>query len=1077
MRVRELTMNRFRFPAILFVAVTLLAPSALFAAPEDVAAAKTEMRAGLDASKAGDWPAAVQHLEKALQLGPGAQWNAGQQATCLFSLGVAYGGIAAPEKQLASLQQALALFRQLAGTEWEQAECLRNLAMAYSALGNATREAEAWQQALDLYCKVPDTEGERALALVNLGLRAAAAGQWQREIELVQQALELYRKRPGEELGQAGCLQNLGSAYGRLGDSLRQVQFTQQALELYRALPGTKRRQADCLQNLGAAHTAAGKPDDYKVAVISLNAALTLYRQLPDTQREQARCLADQGVAEAELGDADREDASYREALALYRKVPGAECEQADCLVNLAVARLKAHDPDAALPDFIEGERLYREAMKLAGGAARQVPEGLCKAEAGLGRVYRRRGQPEDLYRAYRCDARAIKIIEYLRSHAAVSPALKTAHFAQLVWVYSEMVDLLLQMKREHVPLTPEKLAEAEPQFWADLGLPLPALWGDWASYEEAILHFSEGSRARALGDMMANAPIADAPTEVREAWGRANDLLAQEQELAARTQEAWRNRKPTLAASLAGQYTEVFQSRLQASLEFERLAFGGMAAPEPVSLAQARSLLAADEALAEYTLLRDRLAILLVTRASTDLWEVPLSSAPEGTSAGASAAGSDADIEARLGTLAREAGKRSGLPEGIAGIVPPARLLSHFAPWELTWLYRKPMNLLGSQDERGVLEARGQQAQQIRIAAALYDLLLRPIEARLRERGIRALTVVPDGALHYLPFGALVARLPGNVDEAAAGQVFAHPGVQYAAERWRLAQLPSVSLYCAMRQAAARRPAPSQRLCAFADPVFTATDLRARGPGTGAMRVAQRPALSQPGATRGASLRRLPNTRLEALAALGAFGHGQALVCKTPETMSWAQNVGVFSLAATKQRLQARDLSQYGYLLLATHALVRPDLPAYSYIALTNPLALGESGTTRAAVDDGCLMLPEVLGLHLNARLVTLSACRTAEGGLTQGEGVMGLTAAFFACGAQAVTASLWEVSDRATADLIGRYHELIASGASLAGSLQSAQLEMLARGRRAYGRDATSPEAAYAHPYYWAPFVLLGR
>ena len=63
-----------------------------------------------------------------------------------------------------------------------------------------------------------------------------------------------------------------------------------------------------------------------------------------------------------------------------------------------------------------------------------------------------------------------------------------------------------------------------------------------------------------------------------------------------------------------------------------------------------------------------------------------------------------------------------------------------------------------------------------------------------------------------------------------------------------------------------------------------------------------------------------------------------------------------------------------------------------------------------------------DILGLDLHAGLVTLSACETGLGRLERGEGVLGLTRAFMAAGAQSVVVSLWKVNDRSTARLISR-------------------------------------------------------
>lgn len=106
-----------------------------------------------------------------------------------------------------------------------------------------------------------------------------------------------------------------------------------------------------------------------------------------------------------------------------------------------------------------------------------------------------------------------------------------------------------------------------------------------------------------------------------------------------------------------------------------------------------------------------------------------------------------------------------------------------------------------------------------------------------------------------------------------------------------------------------------------------------------------------------------------------------------------------------------------------------------------------------------------EVIGLPLRARLVTISACRSAGARTYSGEGLVGFTWAFLQAGAQNVIAGLWDVNDRSTAVLMDRLYAEIAAGRSPAAALRAAKLELL--------RSA----GPYRKPYYWAPFQLFAR
>src|ERR1700730_14593533 len=95
----------------------------------------------------------------------------------------------------------------------------------------------------------------------------------------------------------------------------------------------------------------------------------------------------------------------------------------------------------------------------------------------------------------------------------------------------------------------------------------------------------------------------------------------------------------------------------------------------------------------------------------------------------------------------------------------------------------------------------------------------------------------------------------------------------------------------------------------------------------------------------------------------------------------------------------------------LATHGIMRDDAPFDSFLALGH----GALGTE----NDGRLTAGEIYSLDLRANLVVLSACRTALGEIS-GDGIAGLTRAFFYAGASSVVATMWDVADEPTGHLM---------------------------------------------------------
>jgi CHAT domain-containing protein len=117
-----------------------------------------------------------------------------------------------------------------------------------------------------------------------------------------------------------------------------------------------------------------------------------------------------------------------------------------------------------------------------------------------------------------------------------------------------------------------------------------------------------------------------------------------------------------------------------------------------------------------------------------------------------------------------------------------------------------------------------------------------------------------------------------------------------------------------------------------------------------------------------------------------------------------------------------------------------------------------------RGNAQDGYLRLSDIYNLDLDADLVVLSACETALGREVRGEGLIGLTQGFMAAGARSLVASLWQVPDRATAELMAKFYGfMLNDGMRPAEALRAAQLWSASQPR---SRD----------PYFWGGFVLVG-
>ena len=159
----------------------------------------------------------------------------------------------------------------------------------------------------------------------------------------------------------------------------------------------------------------------------------------------------------------------------------------------------------------------------------------------------------------------------------------------------------------------------------------------------------------------------------------------------------------------------------------------------------------------------------------------------------------------------------------------------------------------------------------------------------------------------------------------------------------------------------------------------------------------------------------------------------------------------------ASRAEVLGSHLADYRVLHFATHALIDDRHPELSGLVLSLVNAEGKA-------QNGFLDLQEIYNLHLQADLVVLSACETALGQDAGGEGLIGLTRGFFHAGADMVVASLWNVSDVATADLMRRFYRFMEmEGLDPAAALRRAQLEMMNQKR-------------WNAPYFWAAFQVSG-
>ncbi len=301
--------------------------------------------------------------------------------------------------------------------------------------------------------------------------------------------------------------------------------------------------------------------------------------------------------------------------------------------------------------------------------------------------------------------------------------------------------------------------------------------------------------------------------------------------------------------------------------------------------------------------------------------------------------------------------------------------------------------------------------------ARALYQDLIEPAGPLLL--GKNELIIVPDGALHYAPFAALLHTGQPLEPQADMSQL------PYLARSHSLRYSPSASVLAALAGNRGQQPAPEKLVLAFADPDYNNTSQAA----------AQRNFLF-------GKWERLLASRKEAESIAAVYPSGQVTLFAGRE--------------ASEQNAKAESLlASHRILHFAVHGFVNHEKPQLS------GLVLSQSDRQR---EDGLLQAYEIMQMRLNADVVVLSACETGIGKHIRGEGLASLSRAFLYAGANSVIASLWRVDDQSTADLMSRFHRRLFDGKSPRDeALRQAQLDLIRSG-------------TFSHPYFWAAFALTG-
>jgi CHAT domain-containing protein/tetratricopeptide (TPR) repeat protein len=904
--------------------------------------------------------------------------------------------------------------------------------------GEALQRRSAWDGAMDGYNRALALD--RAVApeslavaadLTGLGTTAGRKGDLGGSTEPFRQALALRERLAPDSVELAGSLRNLGVTAGRQGDLTASEEYLRRALAvLARAAPGST-AEAAVLNNLGNVALIHG---DLAAGDDLYRRSLAIYEATDPASEDVARGLSNLGLVAMYRSDLATADDFLRRALAIQEKRVPENLELANTLNNLGTVAGRRGEIEAA-------EAHHRRALELRERLAPGSPD-VAESLGNLGAIARDRG---DFATAADILQRALALHDKL-SPGSLYGALDR-HLLTLVAIdrgdWQTAAATLRQAQEIADRQAPGGILASD--LAHDLGS-MAAKQGDLATAEAGFRRSLAVRERIAPGSIRVATALHDLGVVLRRAGRRdeaaaalcgAADTLDRQRATLGGTDEG----RSAFSASFADFYHQCLAARVemgQPEAAFDVLERGR--ARSFLALLAQRTQLATTQLSPE--LARERREVdTAYDRAQGELSR--LTPGKDGAAIETRTAllrELSTRREELVARLRRDAPRFAALQEPAplplaqarAALDPGTLLLAFSVGEEESFLFavtaanvpgpgltvfRLPGGGSALREEitafRNLLQRDGSDRKALAARAArLYDSLLRPADALIARAG--RLLVLPSGPLHTLPFAALVRN--GH----------------YLAERKAVHTALSATVYAELRRE--RRPAPEPgelQLAAFGDPSYPA----------GAPEELTNPQVRD-SLRGGLNLSPLPASRREVEGVAALYPGARVYL----------------GAAATEEN--AKAMAPAARLVhFACHGLLDERFPLNSALALTIPKhpAPGQ--------DNGLLQAWEIFeSVHLDADLVTLSACGSGLGKEMGGEGLIGLTRAFQYAGARSVLASLWSVSDSSTAALMRRFYGYLRQGKSKDEALRAAQLDLI------HG------PASASHPYHWAAFQLSG-
>lgn len=910
------------------------------------------------------------------------------------------------ESVRAKLTEALSIFRELGDRPYEGAT-LYYLGEYHKFFGEDEQALNYFTQSLHITRETGDIRGEIG-NLIYLGMIYQKT-DYLKAAESYQEALQKSRSTP-DGFNEAIALLRMGNLFLQADMLDRALDNLTQALALFES-KGDRNGQSSILGSIGEIYLSLGEPDrslDY------FNKSLSLARAT-GAKGPEASALSHIAEAHGVLRDHQKALEYYELALAIAKDLGDARhVAEISSAIGVVYASLK--QGGRAL-EYLNADLRFNQAIKDRWGEviahnyivfayrilgenekafehAKQMLSIMSTLKVASGDavtiLYNVAGLEDDRGNLEEAIKYAEAAINLAGSIKIVNERLRTAYFAGTHDIYLHYIRLLMRLHAQKPT----------------------------AGYDVKALEASERGRARVLLELLAESRAniregVDPKVAERERMLRRQlNSKAEEQLRLPATPETEAQAK-TLAQETERLTTELQQ--VEAEIRRNSPRYAALTQPRPLTLKEIQSqVLDQDSVLLEYSLGNERSYLWAVTPNSITSYELPKREEIEKSAR-------------ELYELLKE--NRWAAGDSLAALRSRKNRSARNRPSKL----RSGSAALSAAPERALAPDA---------AIRLSQMLLGPVAAQLSGK---RLLIVADGALQYIPFGAL----------QTVGLESSNAGYRPLISDHEIVTLPSASTLAVLRVEVKDRKPADKQIALLADPVFESDDERVKSPARIA-RTEKTERQRQRGlgldkaandvqvANEDSRIPRLPGTRDEArqiLALVPAASSKQAL-----------------DFDASRQTATSGELSQYRYVHFATHGFLNSQHPELSGIVLS---LIDENGNPQ----DGFLRAHEVYNLKLPAELVVLSACQTGLGKEVRGEGLVGLTRGFMYAGALRVVVSLWSVNDEATAELMVRFYRgMLRDKLRPAAALRAAQVSLL-------------KEKKWQSPFYWAAFTLQGE